>query len=349
MKNLSKIKFLKLFLSLFIVSLLAMMPKGYWLLGSLRLSINPSSQVLEAGSIGAAYGFDFISSVGGVDFQLVASPQENLEVKKLKLRYNKNAGDGNRLEVKINGRKYLFDVADWMLVPIAHYADSDYTALVTAFGATANENGLVSGIEEDEYADRLIVHAAIKDELLGIRLIQGDLMLIDPADYYALATFSGEAMLGMGEPSLTKELQTSMQENGEKIEYIREALELEEGESVNTWVLTDQNTEVRFFLEGKKLLFTGQPYYRCYNIGYGSHERLDVLTKGLQDQSATLEKMNPYVMKAAKTTSQLSAFFRYVKINYPSVWSGFMSDIGSSQHSGSVNTPTSYSRTYKDE
>ena len=68
----------------------------------------------------------FVSGVGGVSFDQIAFPDNNLTINSLDISYHSENEDGKRLELTINEKKINVDLYDWLLVPIAKYSESPY-------------------------------------------------------------------------------------------------------------------------------------------------------------------------------------------------------------------------------
>jgi len=68
----------------------------------------------------------FVGKVGGVAFDQVAQPDEDLSVNDLSLYYRPALPDGKRLQLVVNGQLIYAHIYDWQLIPIAKFADSPY-------------------------------------------------------------------------------------------------------------------------------------------------------------------------------------------------------------------------------
>jgi hypothetical protein len=75
-----------------------------------------------------------------------------------------------------------------MLIPIVNYANSDYNAVVSLFGEKTTE---------DTYD--IVYHPAFENTLLGIRLLQADIIFFDLGETWQLPKLEGQTILGAGE------------------------------------------------------------------------------------------------------------------------------------------------------
>jgi hypothetical protein len=118
--------------------------------GKLEIILNGAKSLLD---------FNFVSKVGGVAFEVIATPEKSLKNNKVDLSYDRSKPDGKRLAVSLGGKIYHPYLPDWELVPIANYANSKYNAVVSLFGKGSNPQ---KGIRN------IIYHPALKDTLIEI-------------------------------------------------------------------------------------------------------------------------------------------------------------------------------------
>lgn len=83
---------------------------------------------------------------GGVMFRAIAVPDDiRLLEQSIALRYNENENDGSRLQISFGSITITENnLMDWMLLPIAAYADTPYYNCVTL---------LASPVEKKKYTD----------------------------------------------------------------------------------------------------------------------------------------------------------------------------------------------------
>src|SRR5262245_36676330 len=160
-----------------------------WELGPYRLMAGISSGPLRVPMRAGALGLPaFLSAVGGIAFKGVAVPGASLAGKQIQIVYDRQAPDGRRLAVGVDKVLTNQSLPDWLLIPIARYADSKTEAAVSLFGPNTDEN-----------AFDIVYHESFQNELLGLRLLQADMLLIDPDEMWRLPQQNGKTVLGLGE------------------------------------------------------------------------------------------------------------------------------------------------------
>lgn len=228
-------------------------------LGSLSF-IRPSASLSQAKrTINVRIATTGISSrvwakVGGVAFVQTAIPTSDIESLELKCDV-----DENKAYALINGEYYNIPLEVWQLMPIIEYADDENNAAVTLYG----DDGV-----------RIKYHSAFVDELLGLRLLQTDLMLASnmlsvqdrgkfPADENGYILSDAERnqydllnrMYGI---FYDVDYQTMSLVMSMEISEIIDSI----GETFDTYIYTDQGEDIYFSLADSTLTFTGEPYYR---------------------------------------------------------------------------------------
>jgi hypothetical protein len=310
------------------------------------------------GSLGS-YGF--VGKVGGVAFGGMASPGRLLESKSVSLAYDSGKADGSRLSVRIGDSVYTQALPDWLLVPISKYADSDYNACVSLFGERTN----------DTFYD-IVYHPAFQNTLLGLRLLQADILLFDIANMWRLPASEGKVVLGKGESEPT----------GLARDSANKVMSVLRNVSFQSWVLTDQEATIIFTThEEGRLHITGEPYYYFWTSDFDGYKRtwstlveqanalrvagnvkeynrvamqinslepkvseVKNLTAGVKSISGDMRKLNPQVYDAAKSTMRYAAFFRYVKKTNQEAWATFLKEVNAIRPLPHIVTPTSWSR-----
>jgi hypothetical protein len=77
----------------------------------------------------------------------------------------------------LNVSKITAHIYDWQLVPIARFADSDNGAAMTLFGKLEDEQFQQQILDEDGRV--MNYHPAFDNTLVGLRLMQADILLFD--------------------------------------------------------------------------------------------------------------------------------------------------------------------------
>ncbi len=336
--------------------------QGAWSRGKYQLLTGPPSGPLKATMTGRASlgSYKFVGGVGGVAFAAVARPAPQLADSKVHLTYEPTNPDGVRLSVVIDDETRIVDLYDWMLIPIARYADSPYNASVSLFG--------------DQSSDKIydiVYHPALQDTLLGLRLLQADILLFDLRETWQLPKYNGRHVIGKGET-----VPDSMN--------IKSALAISsaiQDNSFQSWVLTDQDETVTFKLTDHRLRLSGLPYYYFWNsdieqyqgtVGSLSRRADELLKQGrilehnslvakanamvpkvrevvplttsLKRVRRKLREFNPAVYDAATAIMRYAALFRYVKRHNPKAWQDFLRSIRSVDVKPAVRTPTKWPR-----
>lgn len=197
-----------------------------------------------------------IAKVGGVAFIQTAEP--DFVVESLKLGIN---SDNNAYAV-INDTTYEIPLEVWELQSIVNYANQEENAAVTLFG---------------DNRSRIQYHDAFLDNLMGLRILQTDLILtgfLKPSDRGKLPAYSnGNYILS---PNEKKEY-----ESWSKIDSIFYKASYEDvsqyysykviqmmdsiGEFYDTYIYTDYDQPIKFKAQNNKIEFEGLPYYRFAN------------------------------------------------------------------------------------
>ena len=311
-----------------------------------------------ASSPGSLASYGFVGSVGGVAFAHVAEPNKNCSPSSVSIDYDASVPDGSRLTVRLDNVRVQAFVPDWMMVPIAKYADSEYNACVSLFGPESTDT---------QYD--IIYHPAFQDTLLGLRLLQADILLFDLSRTWDLPAQDGIKPLGLGEREPT-------QMNAAAVMSIQEALA--EG-TFQSWVLTDADAPTRFEVTDAELRFSGAPYYYFWIADIDGCERkrnelfrqaeafrddmarykalvkaanalepvvspVSSMTEKLRVNVKSLSAHNPAVFNAALNTMRYAAFFRYVKEKNPDNWAEFLEKIRTVPPQPTLRTPTQWAK-----
>jgi hypothetical protein len=208
----------------------------------------------------------YVGRIGGVAFDGVAAPANDLNISSLELAYSAASTDGQRMSLSINRQSVDTDIYDWQLIPIAKFADSDNPSCVTLFGRLNNPDleGLYAMI-----GGRFVnYHPSFNNTLLGLRLFQLDDLIIDKWAY-ELPTEKGQYLLGAGESAPGKEKEVGWKKFSEYRDR-NEAL----FESAISYLICDRDQPVRFDTRDGKLDLTGEPFYSFWDIDRDKYESL---------------------------------------------------------------------------
>lgn len=180
--------------------------------------------------------YTFHSTIGGVSFQAVASPAENLKDQNVSLDF-----EGNRFAVHVGAKTVYPDLPFWQLVPIVYFANSPYTVAVSELGDTINDK---------EAQCRF--HPAFLDNLLGLRLFQADLLNLTDILWDLPIDAQRNYIVAPSEQPFTPVRDSTL---------LRKIYEKLAAGDYTSFVLTDKDVPVVFDLDNSGLKFSGNPYY----------------------------------------------------------------------------------------
>ena len=209
---------------------------------------------------------------GGVAFGSIAVPEGGLSITDISYSIADSDGqaidDGSRLRLQVDwpdGRteEVVAPIFDWQLIPIARFADTETDSCFTLFGELSDPTERIEGARVMNY------HPAFVDTLMGLRLMQADIVLFDrnaielPGETQSVGTDEEytEYLLGAGEAAPDIELITSSFDAMQ--DYI-ERLKLEAGGiSHESYVICDEDQKVAFDVREGLLTFSGHPVWSC--------------------------------------------------------------------------------------
>jgi hypothetical protein len=212
----------------------------------------------------------FLSGVGGVSFDKVALPATNLTVSTLRMNYNKFAEDGSRLELSINNKSIEVNLPDWLLIPIAKYAESPYYSCVTIFGKLKDKTLEKKVIE---HKGRVInYHPSFENTLLGIRLAYMDMLVGYPFANDLPRNSLGSYILGYGET------QPDLDANQNGAYYLSQhfiRVQNKYNQTFRSYVISDFSREIKFDIRNDSLIIEGFPYFYCWKYN-SDHQNYDI-------------------------------------------------------------------------
>ena len=339
-----------------------------WQLGTMKLMTSePSSGPLrERMSKGSLSTYSFVGKVGGIAFAAVAKPGPELSGKSLRLDYDREKPDGERVSLFVDNKEYSLSVPDWIIVPVARYVESDFNALVSLFGPKQTQ----------DYYD-VIYHEAFENTLIGLRLLQADTLLFNLNQTWQLPRQNGVIVLGEGEeePRYLKKILAEYRKNV-SVQKISKVIRQD---PFRAWVLTDEDEEITANIVNNKIYITGNPYYYFWNADFADynlkiekykqraaealarndvqeHNRIigeanDLLptvrevytvTGDMRENTEAIQRFNPTVFDAATKVMRYSAFFRFVKSENIDLWHDFFRKINEVEIQPMIQTPTRF-------
>lgn len=251
-------------------------------LGEATLSYAKAKPLLRSESIiTAVKNVRYLSKVGGVAFDKVAQPEDGLAVNNLQLQYNSLQEDGKRFSVNINGSPSAIPLYDWELVPIAKYANSIHNACFTLFGDLDDSSKAYSIREEGGKV--LNYHPELANTLLGLRLFQLDILIIEPALSTDLPKQANKYILGNGE----KKPDIQLNKSG----YQKFAAVFNKGaEKYSSYLICDKGQTIKFRIRDNSLAITGQPFYHFWKFNTETSSFRESLALQLTTDEALIRK-----------------------------------------------------------
>ena len=216
--------------------------------------------------------YTFHTNVGGISFQAVASPAEDLKNKNISLDFA-----DNRLVVQIGTETLYPDLPFWQLAPIVNFVNSSYTVAVSQLGDTTNNQGALCRF-----------HPAFLDNLLGLRLFQANLLNftdilwdlpVDAQRHYILAP-SEQPFTPFQDSILHRTIYEK----------------LARGNRFTAFVLTDKDVNFVFAIDGSGLKLSGLPYY-YFTKTVLDMEKIQQLRKQAIDCYAEIETQAKILLK----------------------------------------------------
>jgi hypothetical protein len=229
-------------------------------LGDHRFAIAPA-EVLAPTSFSRTPGkfTEFASRIGGVAFASEAVSKQGLVI--VGMRYVPQEDDGKRLQLTVRDR-YLRDhqviasIYDWQLQPLVAFVRAGGHAAATLFGELKDKE------LQDRVRKRYFIanyHPAFQNTLLGLRLLQADLLVINrsAADLFKS---NGNYILGSGEAVPTESDITLSKRHFDDVAGWRKR----QNEFFESYVVGDVGTTVEFSIAGDTLVLTGDPTWYCW-------------------------------------------------------------------------------------
>ncbi|PHN00592.1 hypothetical protein [Flavilitoribacter nigricans] len=287
-------------LLLLVLSMVGSIFSQDWELGSTKFPKGKGapSLLLASANFRSPGGF---RRIGGVDFQQVATPEVEFGSSVIEIIYNEKKPDGHRLIITLDNQKYNPYLADWQLKPVAEFAGSEYTSLVSLFGKRIDPSN-----------SPIVYHPALINNLLGLRILQADMLLNDPYNYWRLPAKGGIEKTGLGESLPLSSNFTgpiSQQEEYERIASMISFLinnAAADGNEFDSWIFTDYQEQVKFGIVCDTFYITGSPYFYFHKTD---------MTKYTDEIGAVLDEItqsNPQY--DAKTDSVLKEITDYQQL-----------------------------------
>jgi hypothetical protein len=292
---------------------------------------------------------------GGVLFRAVAAPEDaSLSGQPVTLVYDGAQPDGSRLVISFGGEKIRDEgLYDWMLLPVAAFADTPYYNCVTLLGEPreqwekdrvefASKNRMPVGWAE--------YHPAFSDTLVGLNFYFVDAMLADisrntinamrnvTARMGVLAGYNdNESNAGYNRMMGIIGADHAFQITAATMAYLRQLSARKEQTGIMespgssgralpsfTYIYSEPDTGITFRIEDGRIKFTGYPYYHFgIKTKGGEYEYAEEITRVVNAYPELVEGLNPAIFDTAGKTARWAAFFRFVKKEHPLAWKTF--------------------------
>jgi hypothetical protein len=110
-----------------------------------------------------------------------------------------------------------------------------------------------------------------------------------------------------------------------------ELLEILAKEEWHTYIFSDANLPIYYWVNGNEIKFSGFPFYQFMkkNDASGKYEYVDKLNDYMRLNYPAIKALNPVIYNAAEKWCHWSALFRAVKSNSKGAWSRFLDSIES--------------------
>lgn len=253
----------------------------------------------------------FVGKVGGVAFGGTAIGRNDEEV--FALEYDSKQNDGERLLVTLRDRfgekeTFTLPVYDWMLVPIANFAATDQDACFTLFGDLEDND---EGKQLRQSGHRILnYHSAFRDTLVGLRLYQADILIIDP-DAIDLPKEDGKYLLGNGEsePNVPQNARRFL-----KVSSKTESLAELHGGAFQSYVICDVDQVITFYGHEGLLVMTGTPVWSCWRYRKVSDDELDRIYVDISEKSRKrlLEEAQAYLKEHGESKMRMKWTRAYI-------------------------------------
>jgi hypothetical protein len=231
----------------------------------------------------------FLTLVGGVAFEAVAVPAPGVDLSSFAIGYDAEQENGQRVWIKLGSDHVTLPLYDWQLGALAHFADSPYASCVTLFGELEDPSYL--GTLGSREVHVINYHPAFVNTLLGLRLFQLDILIMDNASV-ELPKQNGEYILGEGEQ------EPDVAANSEAGNaFVRSIEHLQDGSDMlyRSYVICDYGQRIEFAPESGEMTFTGTPFFYCWRFrkdakSYDDKQSRQRITEELQRSIKIAEK-----------------------------------------------------------
>lgn len=246
---------------------------------------------------------EFFHEVGGVASQGRA---KCVDCVIQSVAYRANLKDGERLSLTIKLADGTVTTAtvkayDWQLKPSFQVAQSGFGSAVTLFGHLRDK-----AKEERTIGNIVNYHPALTDTVMGLRLLQADLLIIAPDAADLFKDESGKYILAPGEPT------PDVSANQKRWEAVSAVID-NSAEYFHSYVVGDIGQTILFRVEAGKVRFESTPYWHSWRTDTSSpkYEEAKGILSQLHDldweeeTTATRRQIEALKVKLVATKKQI--------------------------------------------
>ena len=242
---------------------------------------------------------DFFRRVGGIAFSQQAINETGLRVERAS--YDPTKGQLTLVmgTDTIAETPYHLAIPAWQFCPIVRYVNSKFDSCFTLFGEMPNVP------DRPEHSWFVNYHPAFEDTLLGLRLLQADIMVFVP-DASDLPKLNDRYVNGTGEPVHVAE------DNLERHLRIQRWIQGQGHKPYDSYLLGDIKRPVSLAMKNGSLSITGTPIWYCWKHG-GQYSTAEEFAKAsirsellgdmlnLPDEELKDKYTDTYISKRLKT------------------------------------------------
>ena len=246
-------------------------------------------------------GARVFAKVGGIAFIQEALPAESFNFKNITLNCDIVS---QKSSVMIDGYNYNIPLSNWMLQPIVNYANDTCNAVVTLYG-------------ENEV--KIMYHPAFVDKLLGLRLLQTDMMLagnrLKVEDRACLPEDERNIpILANSEKKIYDSIDKGKQ--NEAIFNVACLMDkyVEDYGYWDTYIYTDRDQSIKFSVNNGKFTIVGEPYYLFSKRYFNQVDTLNFI-----QQTDFYKEINGWYMNDYSNIQKINVKYKFNKQSNQSI------------------------------
>jgi hypothetical protein len=289
---------------------------------AIPLKIKPGAD----GSVNGYYNGAFLGGVGGVSFDKTATTASGFNITDLSISYDQSKSDGARMILKINGNNVNYCLYDWQMIPVANYAQSQFTACFTYFGGLEDKD--LENVVLNNDGHIMNYHPAFSNTLLGWRLADMDMLIL-----YSFTTdlpkVNGNYVLGTGEQ--VPDVNANMNGAYDFYNYLV-SVEDDLGYTFRSYIISDNAQSLEMNISNDSLLISGYPYYYTWRLrndqpGFNQQAVYDSIDNHYQSVLNQKMQENPGFYERGLYIDSLIVLSELYPYSYPIYESGTFTDL----------------------